>query len=343
MLALPLLFRGTPGHPGKAPALLDELDARFRAGGHLPDPDQCNALIHLARLGSALLKHNPGSGQAAGLFLWGGVGRGKTRLLDTLGDALGPAQARRLHVAELLAAVHRSAVAGGDWQHRMNSLFGTARVLLLDEFHAYDSADALILLRVFESALARGMGCVLTANHPPAALWPDLPRLREQARHYTPLAAWLEQQCTLLRVDGGRDYREGLAAEAPPRWWLGAPAARPESRRGAWREGRSEGWREAGFDTLFRQARGPGDYASLATERQALLILDFPRLAGEHMDSLRRLVWFLDAAWEARLPLAVTARASVAASFSGLAPELAALLGKDLARSRSRLLALCRI
>ncbi|KAB2966137.1 hypothetical protein, partial [Zoogloea sp.] len=70
MLALPLPFRATPGHR-KAPALLDQLDARFRAGGHLPDPDQCNALIHLARLGSALLKHNPGSAEAAGLFLWG--------------------------------------------------------------------------------------------------------------------------------------------------------------------------------------------------------------------------------------------------------------------------------
>lgn len=335
MLARPLPFRPPPGPAIPTPALLDELDARFRAGGDVPDPDQCNALIHLARLGSRPPGRPVGAGAAAGLFMWGGVGRGKTRLMDTLGQALGPAQVRRLHVAELLAAVHRSAVAGGDWAQRMDSLLGTARMLLLDEFHAYDGADALILLRVFESAVARGMGCVLTANHPPAALWPDLPRLRQQARHYLPLAAWVEQHCTVLRVDGGRDYRERLAADAPPRWWPDAPPTMPASAPG--------GWRDVDFDAVFRQPRGPADYARLAAARQGLLIRDFPKLAGEHMDSLRRLVWFLDAAWEARLPLAITARASVVESFSGLAPELAALLGKDLARSRSRLLALCRI
>lgn len=333
--ALDTALDTAPDTAGKTPALLDALDARFRAGGRLPDADQRNALLHLARLGSAPPLHGKDAAQAAGLFLWGGVGRGKTRLMDTLGDALGPARARRLHVAGLLAAVHRSAVSGGDWESRMESLLGAARVLLLDEFHAYDSADALILLRVFESARARGMRLVLTANHPPAALWPDLPRLREQARHYAPLAAWLEAQCSLLRVDGGRDYREALAAGAAPRWWLGRPPAAPDPGHAA--------WREAHFDALFRQARGPADYGSLVAARQPVLIRDFPRLAGEHMDSLRRLVWFLDAAWEARLPLAATAQASVAASFSGLAPELAALLGKDLARSRSRLLALCRI
>lgn len=335
MLARPLPFRALPGSTPRTPALLDELDARFRTGGDVPDPDQCNALIHLARLGSRPPGRPVGAGGTPGLFMWGGVGRGKTRLMDTLGQALGPAQVRRLHVAELLAAVHRSAVGGGDWAQRMDTLLGSARMLLLDEFHAYDGADALILLRVFESALARGMGCVLTANHPPAALWPDLPHLRQQARHYLPLAAWVEEHCSVLRVDGGRDYRERLAADAPPRWWPDAPATLPASSPG--------GWREVDFDGLFRQARGPADYTHLAAARPGLLIRGFPKLAGEHMDSLRRLVWFLDAAWEARQPLAITARASVEESFSGLAPELAALLGKDLARSRSRLLALCRI
>lgn len=314
-----------PGH------LLTAIEARFHTKGLTADPAQRAAMRHLAEVGSGA--RNAGPEPRPWLFLWGGVGRGKTCLLDALADVLGPQRTRRLHLAELLADIHRSAVSKKDWSGRMKELLGTAQVLLLDEFHVHDRADALILQRLCDYLLMARVALILTANHPPRALWPDTPHHTESARHYAPLADMLERHCRLIQVDGGHDYREDLARDIPLRWW------HPETRQG----GIEGDWLRNDFDTLFRQARGPADYRQPGENRRPLLIDGLPRLSGEHVDALRRLVWFLDAAWDAQRPLAVISTVPPEGCFAGLGQEAETLLGKDLARSRSRLLALCRI
>ncbi len=310
--------------------LLAAMETQFRLHGLQADPDQLAAMRHLAEVGQDEWKRRPGP--RPWLFLWGGVGRGKTCLLDALAQVLGPRHARRLHLAELLAGIHRSAVSGKDWTGRMNELLGSARVLLLDELHVHDGADALLLLRLCDHLMNAGITLIVTANHPPRALWPDTARHRHTARHYAPLADLLELRCRLVRVDGGHDYREALTPDAPLRWWRERPGDEP-----------GHDWLRQDLDSLFRSPHSPADYRSPERSRRPLLIEGVPCLSGEHVDSLRRLVWFLDAAWDLQCPLGVLAEASPQGCFAGLTPETEALLGKDLTRSRSRLLALCRI
>lgn len=312
------------------------LDARFRDGGQIPDTAQRAALDHLAALADDILRRR----RPRGLFLWGGVGRGKTRLMDCLDAVLPPDAVCRYHLNTLLHAYHASCAHHADWTSRLQALFGETRVLLLDEFHAYDPADARVLDRLLAGLTERGMSCVVTANHPPDHLWPDTPAHRARRHHFAPVAQRLDALCRLVEVDGGRDYRTLLAGEGPLRWWANADKETEDAAR-VWAE--ATGGQAAGFDTLFRQPRSPGEYARLTEGARRLLVTGFPRLMPRDGDALRRLIWCLDAAWEAGLPLGVLAADTLTTCFAGLGTDLDTLLGKDLARTRSRLLALCRL
>ena len=312
------------------------LEARFRRGGPIPDTAQGAALDHLARLADALVHRRA----TRGLFLWGGVGRGKTRLMACLDAVLPPAAIRRYPLNALLGAYHATCVCQPDWAARLDTLFGSARVLLLDEFHAYDPADALVLERLLAGVAERGMVCVVTANHPPDRLWPDTPEHRARRHHFAPVAQRLAAQCLLLEVDGGRDYRELLAAHGPLRWWSATDATDRQAAR-RWLTATAGCARD--FDELFCQPRPQRDYVRLAETADGLLIDGFPRLTPRDGDALRRLVWCLDAAWDAGLALGVLAEAAPETWVAGIGAELDGLLGKDLARARSRLRALCHV
>lgn len=317
------------------------IEAAFRHGGRDPDTAQARCLDRLAELAGALLARpawpvrwfrRPAA--VPGLYLWGAAGRGKTCLLDALHAALPAGLSRRYHQHRFLDDFHRGAGRGDGFDRRLAALTGPCRLFILDEFHAYDPADAAILRRALAGLVDQGVTLAVSANHRPAELWPKTARQAGGARHFAPLIDLLGRHCRPVELDGGRDYR---SLGVRRRWW--SPAT-PAARRQA------EAWHAAVDGGRFEFAELCGgrfchaDYAALVDALPGLLLHGLPRFGPGHGDALRRLIWLLDAAWEAGLPLALTAASGPDELFADIGPELRQLLGRDLARTRSRLLGL---
>ncbi|RIX44686.1 MAG: cell division protein ZapE [Rhodocyclales bacterium GT-UBC] len=324
------------------------IETLFSQNGRVPDPHQRHAMDRLAILATALAQRNTGwrerfrkTPPPRGIFLWGGVGRGKTCLLDALIAALPNQLACRYHQHAFLDAYHRATgcapLDGNAFQSRIRQLVGPHRLLVLDEFHAYDPADAAILGRAFVELQALGVTLALNANHLPTELWPETTGHRQHLRHFTPLIDFIQQHCEIIEVEGGRDYRLDNPAGSSPRWW--SPDT-PTTRQAA----RSWASHPTCIQDFTAFCRGPlkhTDYSAYCAKHAQLVLLDLPQFTPDDGDSLRRLIWLLDSAWEANLPLAVTAATPLASLFVNIGPALQSLLGKDLRRTQSRLAGLC--
>lgn len=314
----------------------------FSAGGIRPDPAQN---LVAARLAVLLAEIAGGAGKRAahggnrGIFLWGGVGRGKTRLVDAAVAASPPGMACRWHQLAFLDAFHLvfAGPARHDFANAIDRLVGSARLLAFDEFHIHDVADAQILRRAFFHLAGRGVRLLVTANPPPSGFCQP----GERQRHFAPLIGSLEAWCVSIELDGGVDYRR--ADRQAARRWL-APDT-PAARERAMAELNRAGCRttSATFDALCRRPLCHADYARLAESAGALALWAVPQFGERDGDALRRLVWLADALWERQIPLAITATVEPTVAFERIGNDLRHLLGRDLARAESRLIALCAL
>jgi cell division protein ZapE len=142
-----------------------------------------------------------------GMYLWGGVGRGKTFLMDAFYACLPYKRKRRMHFHNFMAEVHRELQ---QLAHENDPLIALARniakstrLLCLDEFHVSDVADAMILGRLLETLFARGVVLLLTSNHEPDKLYPH--GLQRQKFLHT--IALLKRELRVFNMDGETDYR----------------------------------------------------------------------------------------------------------------------------------------
>jgi cell division protein ZapE len=142
-----------------------------------------------------------------GLYLWGKVGRGKTFLADLLFDSLPDLPKQRWHFHRFMAEVHGRLRALPDTADTLavvaRELAADLRLLLLDEFFVGDIGDAMILGRLLDQLLGRGVTLVTTSNIAPAELYRD----GLQRASFLPCIALLERQCQVLRLDSAQDYR----------------------------------------------------------------------------------------------------------------------------------------
>jgi cell division protein ZapE len=314
---------------------------QFSAGGIQPDPAQN---LIMARLASLLTEVVGGAGKGAsglganrGIFLWGGVGRGKTSLLDATVAASPRGMACRWHQLAFLDAFHRSFAgpARHDFAKAIDRLVGSARLLAFDEFHIHDVADAQILRRAFCHLAERGVRLLVTANPPPAGFR----ECGERQRHFAPLISFLEAWCESIELNGGVDYRR-IDRQAGRRWLVRDNSAAREEAMAELKKLRGC-VESAAFDALCRRPHCHADYARLVESAGAFALWTLPRFGERDGDALRRLVWLADVLWERQIPLAITAAAGPAATFECIGNNLLHLLGRDLARAESRLVALC--
>jgi cell division protein ZapE len=228
--------------------LQQEYEAALVRHGYRPDTAQRHAVDRLSDLAVRLRRaedrskagffgrwrvqaRQRGSGAAGerGIYLWGGVGRGKTFLMDLFHAHVG-VPTRREHFHRLMKDLHarlgelRDRLDVPDpLEHVAADIARDTRVLCLDELFVSDIADAMLLGGLFAGLFERGVTLVFTSNLPPSQLYRD----GLQRQRFLPAIAAIERHCEVINVDGGEDYRLRLLEKAP----LYLDARLPDTRR----------------------------------------------------------------------------------------------------------------
>jgi len=314
------------------------------------DPAQQPALRELDRIHAALLEPAPTPRPFArlfgaqappaprGIYLWGGVGRGKTFLIDLFFDGLPLREKRRTHFHRFMREVHERlrahagesdplAAIAREWRQ-------TLRVLVLDEFFVSDIGDAMLLGRLLERLFAENVVLVTSSNAAPSSLYKDgLQRTR-----FLPAIALLERQCAVVHLDSDRDYRlraltrspvyrapldAGAEAWLAQRWHaLGGDDAHVDAgididgRRIPVRA-RCKGLCWFDFAAICEGPRGNADYIEVAREFHTVLVGGIPRMDGHRDDAARRFVHLIDELYDRHVNLVCTADAAPAALYEG--------------------------
>lgn len=150
-----------------------------------------------------------------GLYVWGGVGRGKTFLMDGFYHCLPYRRKRRIHFHHFMVEAHqemkRLAHEPDPLMALADSIERSTRLLCLDEFHVDDIADAMILGRLLEALFERGVVLLTTSNYPPDGLYPN----GLQRQNFLPAIALLKRELKVLHLDSDTDYRMLQMARDP--------------------------------------------------------------------------------------------------------------------------------
>ncbi len=258
-----------------------------------------------------------------GLYLWGGVGRGKTFLMDAFYACLPYRRKRRIHFHNFMAEVHHEMKLLAGKKDPLIALAGniakSTRVLCLDEFHVDDIADAMILGRLVAAMLERGVVLLTTSNYPPDGLYPH----GLQRQNFLPAIELLKRDLKVVNVDGGNDYRlRAMARE--PMFIVAADAdsdAASEARMDALFERIAAGLRHGGpqieilgrlipvkkaartvawfdFKELCGGAHAQEDYLEIAHRYPTVFLSHIPRMTAEHAAEARRFTWLVDVLYD---------------------------------------------
>ena len=324
----------------------------LRRGGQLrPDPGQELAAEKLQSIYNALRHYTPSSSGAGwkerlglarrrvdppqGLYIFGGVGTGKSMLMDLFFAAAAVEKKRRVHFHAFMLEVQdrlhawRQRTKGGKSDPLPDLAAEIAEetwLLCFDEFHVVNIADAMILSRLFESLFAHGMVVVATSNWPPEQLYEG----GLQRENFLPFIALLQERLDILMLDSGRDYRrdriKSIEVYHAPLGPRAAKATRdafrqltdgceatPESLEVKGREiavsAAARGVARFTFAELCEAPLGPGDYLAIAGRYHTIVLEEVPRLAEGRRNEARRFITLIDALYEHRVKLVISADA----------------------------------
>jgi cell division protein ZapE len=312
--------------------------------GFVPDPAQWRAVERLQRLyeewsaykarrSTALRRLIVKPPLPKGVYLWGGVGRGKSFLMDAFYLCVPLVRKRRVHFHHFMREIHRELEELKGAEDPLAEVAARTarryRLVCFDEFHVSDIADAMILGRYLSQALERGVEFVMTSNYHPDRLYAD----GLQRERFLPAIELLKSRLDVLEVDNGTDYRRlkmerlkvyhtGPGAEAEMARIFGEIADVAEERQPLDVEGRRIPYRKrAGgvvwfdFAALCGGPRSYADYVDLAKRFHTVLLSGVPRLAARQADAARRFTWLVDVFYDDRVKLVVSAEAQPEALF----------------------------
>lgn len=327
----------------------DQYHALVAAGELRADSDQARAIAALARVqieleavpprGSTIwrfLRRKPDP--ARGLYLWGGVGRGKSMLMDLFFENVGINRKRRAHFHEFMLDIHarlkaeRAKEKGDPIPPIVAALADEARLLCFDEMVVNNMADAAIMSRLFSGLIAAGVTVLTTSNRHPDDLYKD--GLNRQL--FLPFIALVKESLDIITLDGPTDYRRDRLGSA--QIWLvpNGPAATaalsetffrmtdypPEDRAhvptlemdvGGGRmlhvPKALKGVAVFSFKRLCAQARGAADYLAIARRFHTVIMVGIPVLGPHNRNEAARFVTLIDALYEYRVKFLASADA----------------------------------
>lgn len=357
-------------------AIAERYAARVAAGKIESDPGQLRAVERLARLESELREYRPAQKSGAlgwlmarrngppphGLYLWGGVGRGKTMLMDLFFDGTATPKKRRVHFHEFMADVHARIQ---DFRHRLKygdikegdpihltaeAIAQETTLLCFDEFAVTDIADAMILGRLFGLLFERDLILVATSNVPPSELYKDgLNRTL-----FLPFIHLLEERLEVVHLEARADFRLEKLADINV-WHVPADAKAHAAIDLAWKNlagpdggaamelshlGRAIHVPKAGggaarftFADLCEAPLGASDFVSIARTFHTLVVENIPVIRPEQKNEGKRFILLIDTLYDSAVKLI----ASAAAEPDGLYPGEDGFEAFEFHRTASRL------
>lgn len=349
--------------------LLDRYLHDIRRNGFLPDAVQEHAVHQLERISHELVERYEQSHEAwglsrlklkkqmkepvQGLYMWGGVGRGKTYLMDLFFESLPFRRKLRMHFHRFMQRVHKE----------LNSLRGTknpldivadrlhaeAVVICFDEFFVTDITDAMLLGGLFEQLFQRGVTLVATSNIIPDRLYEN----GLQRERFLPAIATLKKYCDVLNVDAGVDYRLRVLEQASLYYTPLGEAANQAmhknfdalthkiskeeeiisiNERDITVIDHSDHVLWASFKELCETPRSAVDYIEIARQYRYVLLSDVPVLDARNDNAARRFINLVDEFYDRHVKLIMSAEADIDHLYEG------GRLNFEIERTKSRLL-----
>jgi cell division protein ZapE len=322
--------------------LIEIHEAEVAAGRLRPDPAQ-RAVLPLLEAIRARIETPPKRGALAGLFgrkgagdgpkglyLWGGVGRGKSMLMDMMAAATEAPGVERVHFHAFMQGVHRgmhAARARGVTDALApvaDDLVARVRLFCLDEMQITDITDAMVVGRLFQRLFDAGVIVVTTSNRPPEDLYKD--GLNRGV--FLPFIDLIRARMEVIELESPTDYRQhrltgaqvwfapsdGSARAAIGAIWAdltggaaGGPMVLRVNGRDVQLDQVANGVVRASFWDLCGRPLGPADYLAIAGAVRVVLLEDIPRMSAANYNEAKRFVTLIDALYEGRVRLVASA------------------------------------
>ena len=307
-------------------ARLEDLQRRIRA-----QPRRRGGLL-------TLLKRDNARDPVRGLYIWGGVGRGKTFLMDLFFDTLPIARKKRIHFHRMMHDVHARVKTLSRVEDPLDNVAADiareTRVLCFDEFFVSDIGDAMILGRLLEGLFKRGVTLVATSNSKPDDLYRD----GLQRQRFLPAIELLNTHTEVINMDGGTDYRLRLLQKAGTYRFPDDAAASQRLEDffndsasthidedvdldingrdiRAFRCAKGIVWFR--FDDICDGPRSQADYIEIARWYPSVIVSGVPRFDKSRDDQARRFIALVDEFYDRRVKLILSAEVDVAELYSG--------------------------
>lgn len=317
--------------------MIEGFNAALRERGIVADPAQLMAAMRLQQYYDELVAFKAARRSRLrkllvrpplprGVWFWGGVGRGKSFLMDCFFEAVPYQRKRRVHFHAFMREIHERLQI---LKHEADPLARVAaqvaeetRLMCFDEFHVSDIADAMILGRLMEALFDAGVLFCITSNYPPDGLYPD----GLQRDRLLPTIALLNEKLDVIRIDAGIDYRLRALQRADVYLTPASPVAEETMAatfsRIAGGEGhhrnievngrsleviqRAPGVAWFDFAVLCGGPRSQNDYLDLAHRFHTIFVSRVPRMGSEQAAEARRFTWLVDVLYDHRVKLVLS-------------------------------------
>jgi cell division protein ZapE len=315
-------IRGQPGfiHDAAQEAAIAELDVLWHAL-----IDFKNKRNHF--LGRSLLSPDV----PKGLYFWGGVGRGKSFLMDVFFACLPYKRKRRIHFHDFMAEAHHEmkllSASKDPLLALADNIAKATRLLCFDELHVSDIADAMILGRLMAALFERGVVMIITSNAAPDDLYPN----GLQRQKFLPAIELIKQNLKVINIDSGNDYR---LREMPntPLFMLSSASDSETHMEAIFQRLAKDSWLNKShieiqerlinvkklaskiiwfnFADLCEGPRSQADYLEIAHRFPAVFISDIPQMGANEAAEAQRFIWLIDVLYDNRVKLVASAAVS---------------------------------